>query len=61
MDYAVGKNTNCPYPICCREANGDPADPSEGAGPYGHKSCGMPVAGMEEMYKKAALDHSVGH
>jgi hypothetical protein len=61
----VGKRTKCDYPICCREINGDPdpedTDPWKAAAPYGHGRCGLPYLAMEEMFRKAAIDHPVGH
>jgi len=61
----VGKNTECENHICCRDVTGDPdpndPDPTHAAGPYGHPNCGLPYTAMEEMFKHAASEHSVGH
>ena len=42
-NYAVGSNTNCGEPLCCRASHGSPSTPSAGAGYWGdYRDCDIP-------------------
>jgi hypothetical protein len=43
-------------PLCCREENGYPKDPKDGAGKYGSYNCDLPYTIVEALYKTIKED-----
>ena len=42
-NYAVGSNTDCGEPLCCRASHGSPSTPSAGAVYWGeYRDCDIP-------------------
>ncbi|XP_022691550.1 sphingomyelin phosphodiesterase-like [Varroa jacobsoni] len=49
-EYAVGSLANCSEPLCCQKASGTPANPAEGAKPWGdYRRCDLPQQTFESM------------
>jgi len=49
--YKPGTNANCNMPLCCREENGYPANPVDGAGQYGDYKCDTAPAVLTKMFE----------
>jgi len=53
LEYAVGSNTKCNKPMCCRADDGYPTDPADQAGPYGTLGyCDVPTVVLDKMGDK---------
>ncbi|XP_035772890.1 sphingomyelin phosphodiesterase-like [Anopheles albimanus] len=56
--YRTGYNAVCGEPCCCREGQGIPADPANGAGEWGdYRDCDSPWKAVEDAVRAAARQH----
>ncbi|XP_055586711.1 sphingomyelin phosphodiesterase-like [Uranotaenia lowii] len=56
--YRTGYNAVCDDPCCCRQGQGIPADPANGAGEWGdYRDCDSPWKAVEDAVRQAARSH----
>ncbi|KXJ72005.1 sphingomyelin phosphodiesterase-like [Aedes albopictus] len=56
--YRTGYNAVCGEPCCCREAQGIPENPEEGAGEWGdYRDCDSPWKAVEDAVREAGRRH----
>ncbi|XP_058823019.1 sphingomyelin phosphodiesterase-like [Topomyia yanbarensis] len=56
--YRTGYNAVCGEPCCCREGQGIPANPADGAGEWGdYRDCDSPWKAVEDAVREAGRKH----
>ncbi|XP_058443157.1 sphingomyelin phosphodiesterase-like [Malaya genurostris] len=56
--YRTGYNAVCGEPCCCREAQGIPENPADGAGEWGdYRDCDSPWKAVEDAVREAGRKH----
>ncbi|KFM77578.1 Sphingomyelin phosphodiesterase, partial [Stegodyphus mimosarum] len=60
--YKEGSEANCGEPLCCREASGTPAVPSDAAGYWGdYRNCDIPLRTLENMLNHINKTHKIDY